>query len=230
MDFFKQYIKIMNYALMGLVFGFAFFYLLSNAYHYLEIRKDFYADDNTQLLFNKINEKMDHITQNISKFNSTTYSGNLSSNRMLAIQSNLQTCVQKFNNETIQSIQDMKKISIIDVYRLRESYENDIFNDCIVYNLHWTTTVTKENFNSSYLIQNQPLIQLYIESLRTETSYLKKDLINNSSYFYNTSAASFIKHNTKDGFYEVMSSYNKAASFVEYISDWFAGEVEGIYD
>lgn len=230
MDFLKQYVKIMNYALMGLVFGFAFFYLFSNAYHYLEIRKDFYIDDSTQLLFTKLQEKMEHVEQNISKFNSTTYSGNLPSTRMLAIQNNLQTCTQKFNNETIRSIQDKKKISIVDVYQLRESYENDILSDCIIYNLHWTTTITEENFNSPYLVQNQPLIQLYVDSLRTETSYLKKDLINNSSYFYNTNVASSIKNNTRDGFYEVISSYDKAASFVEYISNWFAGEVEGNYD
>ena len=75
------------------------------------------------------------------------------------------------------------------------------------------------------------MIQLYINSLLDETSYLKKDLINNSSYFFNTSiASSSIKDNTRDGFYEVMGAYNKAASFVEYISHWYKDEVEGNHD
>ena len=73
--------------------------------------------------------------------------------------------------------------------------------------------------------------KLHINSLLNETTYLKKDLLNNSSYFFNTSiASSSIKDNTKDGFYEVMSSYNQAASFVEYMSEWFKNEVEGNYD
>ena len=32
------------------------------------------------------------------------------------------------------------------------------------------------------------------------------------------------------GFYEVMGAYNKAASFVEYISHWYKDEVEGNHD
>ena len=228
MNFFKQYIRIINYSLMGLVFGFAFFYLLSNAYHYLEIRKDFYVDYNTQPLVLEIQQKINRVEQNISQFNSNAYSGNVSINKMLSIHDNLETCVKKFNNQTIQGMTDKNRISIIDVYQLRESYENDILNDCI--NLLWTSTSNNENSSIPYLEQNQVLIELYVKSLRTETSYLKKDLINNSSYYYNTSVASSIKNNTKDGFYEVMSSYNKALDFVEYISNWFYNEMEGNYD
>ena len=44
MEFFKQYLKIISYSLLGLVFAFTSFYLLANLYHFLEIRKDFYAD------------------------------------------------------------------------------------------------------------------------------------------------------------------------------------------
>ena len=82
------------------------------------------------------------------------------------------------------------RITIIDVYNLRESYENDILSSCIVNNLYWATTVDSANFNSSYLVNNKDMIQLYVNSLLDETSYLKKDLLNNSSYFYNTSIAS----------------------------------------
>ena len=58
MEFVKQYVKIITYSLIGLAFAFASFYLLSNAYHYLEIRKDFVVDFNTQPLVSNINEKI----------------------------------------------------------------------------------------------------------------------------------------------------------------------------
>ena len=75
------------------------------------------------------------------------------------------------------------------------------------------------------------MIKLYVNSLLTETSYLKNDLLNNSSYFYNTSIASAsVKNNTKDGFYEVLNAYDRAASFVEFVSNWFYNEVEENYD
>lgn len=231
MDFLKQYLKIINYALIGLVFGFTSFYLLSNAYHYLEIRKDFITDFNNQPLVLDVEEKMKNVSNNISSFNTSTYNGKISINQMQVIYYNLKSCVDIFQNDTILNMKGKDKITIIDVYKLRESYENDVLSGCIVNNLYWTTTVNQSTINSSYLVNNKNMMQLYINSLLDETSYLKKDLLNNSSYFFNTSiASSSIKDNTKDGFYEVMGAYSKAASYVEYVSEWFKNEVEGIYD
>jgi len=231
MEFIKQYIKIINYALIGLVFAFAGFYLLSNAYHYLEIRRDFITDFNTQPLVIDVEEKMKNVSENISSFNANNYKGTVGINQMQVIYYNLKACSESFNNETIKSMKEKDRITIIDVYQLRESYENDILSSCIVNNLYWTTTIDPATFNSKYLLDNKKMMQLYVNSLLDETSYLKKDLLNNSSYFFNTSiASSSIKDNTKDGFYEVMGSYGKAADYVEFISEWFKNEAVGNYD
>lgn len=231
MDFFKQYISFINYALIGLVFGFASFYLLANAYHYLEIRKDFIVDFDSQPLVLDIENKLNKINSNISVFDANTYSGNIPTAKMIVISSNLKTCVASFNNDTIQSMRSKQQLNIIDVYNLRESYENNILSDCIVNSLYWTTSITPDTFNSSYLLDNRDMMKLYVDTLLNETSYLKKDLINNSSYYFNTSIASAsIKNNTKDGFYEVIDAYSRAANFVEFISEWFMNEVNGNYE
>jgi len=231
MEFIKQYIKIINYALMGLVFGFACFYILANGYHYLEIRKDHYVILDNQPLVKEIETKLTNVTNNIASFNTNSYHGNIPNSKMMVISQNLRSCVNNFYNDTYKEIRNKNKISIIDVYNLSESYENNVLNDCVITNLHWTTTITPENFNSNYLNNNNQLIKLYVNTLLNDTSYLKKDLLNNSSYFFNTSiASSAIKNNTKDGFYEVLGSYNQAASYVEFISNWFKNEVEGNYD
>ena len=231
MEFLRQYLKIINYALIGLVFSFASFYLLSNAYHYLEIRKDYtIIDFNTQPLVEKLEEKLNRVNKNIEAFAGNNYHGPISINQMQVIYYNLKSCVDNFHNDTFQSIINKNKVTIIDVYQLRESYENNILSGCIVNNLYWLTTISN-NFPSPYLLDNKDMIQLHISSLIDETVYLKKDLLNNSSYYFNTSiASSSIKDNTKDGFFEVMSAYNKAANFVEFISNWFRNEVEGNYD
>ena len=231
MEFFKQYLKIINYTLIGLVFAFTSFYLLANEYHYLELRKDYHVEFNSQPLVTSFENKIKTVNDNISKFNANTYQGSIPVNKMQVFYHNLKTCSDKFSNETIQNMKDKDKITIIDVYKLRESYENDILNGCIVNNLYWLTTINSDTFNNRYLLDNKDMIQLYINSLLDETSYLKKDLINNSSYFFNTSiASSSIKDNTRDGFYEVIGAYNKAASFVEYVSNWYKDEVEGNHD
>lgn len=228
MEFVKQYIKVINYALIGMVFAFASFYLLTNAYHYLEIRKDFNTDFNTQPLVLDVQDKMKNVKSNISNFDANTYTGNLKVSQMSVIYQNLRECANSFNNDTIKNLKDKTTLSIIDVYNLRESYENDILGSCIVNNLYWTTTVDKDNFRSDYLVNNKDMMTHNVKSLLANTTYLKKDILNNSSYFFSTSiASSSIKNNTKDGFYEVMSAYSEAANFVEFVSKWFKSEVGG---
>lgn len=231
MNFVKQYIRIINYLLMGLVFCFAAFYLFMNMYHYLEIRKDLILDVANQPMVVDVDTKIKRIEDNLATYNANTYQGKLSTTQMTAIYYNIKSCTENFQNETFTSLKGKNRITIVDVYNLRESYENDILSSCIVNNLYWTTTVSENTFPNTYLVNNKEMIQLYINTLLTETSYLKKDLLNNSSYFFNTTvASSSIKDNTKDGFYEVMNSYGKALNFVELISNWFKNEVEGIYD
>ena len=231
MEFVKQYLKIIIYSLLGLAFIFASFYILTNAYHYLEIRKNYITNFDSETLVVEMDETLANINQNISVFNSNSYQGNIPNTKMMVIYNNLNGCVNNFNNKIFQSMRGKTEISIIDVYNLRESYEDNILANCIVTNLHWTTTVEKDNFNSQYLVDNSKMMKLYFDSLLDNTSYLKKDLSNNSSYYFNTAIASAsIKNNTKDGFYEVMNAYNDALNYVEFISEWFKNEVEGNYD
>ena len=85
------------------------------------------------------------------------------------------------------------------------------------------------SINSSFLINNQELMKLYVEGLKNNTSYLKKDLLNNSSYYFNTSTASSgVKDNVRDGFYETLTAYKEASLYVEFLSNWFKNEVGGV--
>ena len=178
-----------------------------------------------------IDSNLAKIESNSNIYNPAAYHGKISNSNMLMIKQNLSNCVNAFNNETVNELRSKNKITIIDVYKLRESYENDVLNKCIVNNLSWLTTVD-DSFGSKYLVNNKEITSLYIDSLLTAyTSYLKKDLLNNSSYYYNTSiASSSIKDNTRDGFYEVMDAYNRASKFVLYVSNWYKLEAEGKYD
>lgn len=224
MDFLKQYLKIISYSLLGLVFAFASFYLLANLYHYLEIRKDYVADFSNHPIVTDIDKSLVQIQANINKFNSNTYSGSIPTLKMQSIKQNIEACLNSINNEEYRHMKSVNRISILDVYKLRETYENEVYNKCIVTNLYWLTEL--ENINDSYLNNNKELTKYYFDTLKSLTSYLKKDLINNSSYYYNTSIVSAsIKDNTKDGYYDVMDAYTKATNFVLYLSNWYRMEV-----
>ena len=67
-----------------------------------------------------------------------------------------------------------------------------------------------------------------MDDLLQDTSYLKKDLYANSNYFFTTDMVALsVKNDVKDGFYEVMASYIKAAKFLDNISDWYQKEEGG---
>jgi len=224
MDFMKQYFKVIGYMLMGLVFIFSSFYLLANAYHYLEIRKDYIVDFDQLPVVDSIKKNLEDTTANINAFDPNTYTGSLPVNTMILIKENLTNCVKHFNNDTYNSLHQKTRISIIDVYKLSDSYDEQILNNCIVNNLNWVTSEKNDNL-TDYLIQTKDINKMYVQSLINSTSYLKKDLLNNSSYYYNTGiASSSVKDNTRDGLNEVLDAYNKASKYLLYISNWFRKE------
>ncbi len=223
MEFIKQYLKILSNVCTGLVFAFASFYLLANLYHFFELRKDYYISFNDELIVADIDKTLETVNNNISTFDSSSYKGQIPTNNMNLIKQRLSNCIASFNNSAMGTMRNKNIVTIVDVYRLRESYENDILNKCVVSNLYWLTEVDESYGN--YLADNTDLSKLYIDTLVTSTSYLKKDLLNNSSYYYNTSIASASTlDNTRDGFYEVMDAYNRAAKLVLYVSEWYKVE------
>ena len=227
MDFLKQYLRIINYSILGILFAFSSFYILANLYHYFEIRRDYSVDVKALPVVNNINGNLTLINKNIDSFNANTYKGKIPTTIMMKINHNLKVCVDSLNNDTYKEMLNKKKITIIDVYNLREAYENNVLNNCLVNNINWLV-LDNNGVNSTYLSTNKELITKHLNLLLIDTSYLKKDLLNNSSYYYNTNIASnSVKDNTKDGFYEVLDAYNSAADFILYISNWYKMEVEG---
>ena len=228
MIFLKKYLKIISYICTGLVFVFASFYILANLYHYYELRKDYISSFNSQDLTLEIDSTLSNVQANINLYDSKTYKGNVSASNMLMVKQKLSNCIMAFNNETVNNLRTKNRITIIDVYNLRESYENDILNQCVVNNLYWLASID-ESFGSTYLLNNKNITKLYMDTLLTSsTAYLKKDLLNNSSYYYNTAiSSSSVKDNTRDGFYEVMDAYNRVAKLVLYVSEWYKMEAGG---
>lgn len=217
---FKQYFVILANALIGIAFGYACFYLILNLYHYQEIRRVAYIDFENNASIKAFDEKLQKIESNISKFDSNNYKGELSYGDASKVQMKLKQCVSSFRNDTFTELRKENLIDIKDVYKFSESLSNDVLNDCIVFQLYELTT---DNFiDNEYIEQNKKMLQYYMDDLLQDGSYLKKDLGGNSSYFYNTDITnSMVKNDVRDGFYEVLSSYQRALNFVELISDWF---------
>lgn len=226
-NFFNQYCKIIAYSLCGLVFAFASFFLIINLYHHLEISKKVTISFTTDAAMVKYQNSLDNINMYLTGFDINKYQGSLSSFQAMAADQKLRKCYELLNNDVMKEFINKAEISIIDIYELRESFENDLMGTCVLGELIWFTQADSNNINNVYLKDNQKLLELYINGLKSETNYLKKDLLNNSSYFFNTQLVSdTLRHNVKDGYYELMASYNKVSGLVELLSEWFYNETK----
>jgi len=224
---FKQYFVILGNALIGIAFGYTCFFLLLNVYHYQEIRREAYIDFENDVVIKEIDASLKKIDTNISKFNTSKYNGTLSYGDASKMQRKLKACVSSFRNETFTQIRTDNRINIIDVYNFRKSFSEDILNNCIVFQLYDLTS--KDTIDDYFIKDNKKLLKSYMDDLLQDTSYLQKDLDSNSGYYYNTDiVSSMVKNQTRDGFYEVLSSYRRSLKFVELISDWYSSRVGGV--
>lgn len=227
-DFLKQYCNIIAYSLMGLIFAFASFFFIVNLYHQSEISRTFDVKVSEDASMVTLKNNINAIKSNIEGFNVNNYHGSLTSFQAMAAEQKLRSCVNILDSETIQELNEKDTLTIVDVYYLREKFENEVLGKCVIGELMWFQNVEKNNVDNEFLKANQGLVELYIKGMQSETSYLKKDLLNNSSFYFNTSlVASTLHHNVKDGYYDVMTSYNKASSLVKYFSEWFNEETKG---
>jgi len=229
MNFIKDYLKVISYMLIGVVFSVSSFYLFINIFHSLEINREYVVNVGETELVKNYYERIANIQANVQNFNYRTYTGTVDSTKMLTIQQNFKQCANILSDTYLEELKDKQSIDIVDVYKLRDSYENRILSDCIINNLYWTLSLTENKINSATLKNNQELLNLYVNRLKGATSYLKKDLLNNSSYYFNTSTASSgVKDNVRDGFYETLDAYKNASLYVEYLSEWFKNEAGGV--
>lgn len=224
---FKQYFAILGNALIGIAFGYCCFYLLLNIYHYQEIRRTAYIDFENDIAIKEVDTILNNIDESIAKLSPNQYKGSLPYNTAFNIGKRLQICTNSFRNETFKELRDKKEIDIVDVYNFRKSFSSDVLNDCIVYQLYDFTV--EGAINDEYIIENRKLLKSYMDDLLQDTAYLEKDLESNSEYFYNTDIVSaMVKNDTRDGFYEVLSSYRRSLKFLELIAEWYESRIGGV--
>lgn len=206
MDFFKQYLKIMNYSLIGIIFSFASFYLILNLFHFIEVRKEYNADFKNNALVLSIDDTLEEVNKNIPLIKSDNY------------KTHFDNCIKAFNSDSYNNLKTSNKINIKDVYKLVNDYNNLIVDKCFNDNMYFIL-----NSDIKSIKNNIDLIKLNLNFIYTDTYYLKKDLLSNSNYSFNTILNS--KDTVKDSFDEIMNSYNRAAKLLLYLSDLSKMEV-----
>lgn len=216
-----EYSKIIGYTITGFVFGLSFFLLFLNFYHFNEVNSSFVKSDSDLAISNKLKSKIELIHNNSSLFNVGNYQESEDSASLALIKSRLDSCVNSLNNQEAFDILNKKVISITDVYELEQLYQNEVVNECLIKQLY-NLTEESNNIKISSLNTMAPFFKTNIDSLSTSTEYVRSSIKNNSSYSFNSNSAKLnILDTTKDSYYQVVDSYNKAINFVLDVSSWY---------
>ena len=222
-----EYINIFAYAIIGLVFGFSFFLLFINFYHYKEINETVNVSEEMLDNKQKTEEKIEKIKTNINSYKQATYSGKNNIYDMNGLQIKLNNCVKVFENKEYNKLANKKNIQIKDVYELSRFYQNNLLNECIVLQIN---NLTDEK--TSYLIDSlsmiRPFIKTNVNQLLSNNNYIISNLENADNYYFTTDISkSSIFYLAKDSYNAINKNYQNTLDFLVEISEWYKNETVG---
>lgn len=228
MDMLRQYFKMIAYALIGIAFGFAFFYLLLNINHYFEVRRNFSFNGTTDGTVIKIRDNIEKIKSNMNTPLRSEYVNGLNINDITSVKNRFNVCVNTIISDKFNNIMNDEIIDIKDVYNFRELFENEVSSICLV-NQFIPLTTDNQALTKVFGNENKDLYKLILNDLINSTEYVKNDLLNNSSYSFSTEISLITgKDLTRDSFYQVLSSYEKSTAFLLDLSNRYKEAVTSV--
>lgn len=188
-EFLLEYLRIITNTILGLIFAFASFYLILNYYHYTEVRRTFNKgndDTSYSLLVKKTNE----LESIISKYNYNNYKGNYSRKTIDKLNTNIKNCISNIKSSSLYQLTGNRHINVKDIYVISNNFEKTIINDCLVLELNWLIDENNKEVENGYLKNIRPYAKSIIISTSRNMTSIKNQILNNSSYYFNTNTAS----------------------------------------
>lgn len=222
-----EYINIVGYIIVGLVFALACFILFVNLYHSKEVSNVFVKSDGYVDVYTKNKEKLEQIRNSAASFNPNNYRGDVDQTDLIAIKSKLDMCVSKYEQTDANKIFAKKKINIQDVYQLLNFYQSDIINDCITLQIYSMNVSSNSNRMQSFHYM-KPYVVINSKILMNDLNYVKRVLQNNSSYQFSSDYDKInIFNMTRDSYTKIEASYQNSIDLVYAVSEWFNQIIRG---
>lgn len=220
-----EYSNIIAYTITGLVFGFSFFLLFLNFYHYRDVNMAYQKQDSDRNVEEDLKTKLNQVKINTSGFDINTYKGNEDPTSLASVKSRLDICVKKIDTQEFQNILSKNSINIKDIYEMQQFYQVQISNECLVKQLYEISLPNKLNLSS--LKTMAPFLENNINQLLKSTDYVQKVIKNNSSYAFSSETSKIdLYDQTKDSYYTILNSYVSAIDVIYDLSTWYK-EVSG---
>ncbi|MBR3660989.1 MAG: hypothetical protein IKN63_03690 [Bacilli bacterium] len=226
--FIKDYLKIIAYSIIGLVFVLASFYLIMNYNHNEELTKNIFISNN-ESNYIAHQELLTNINNNLNIFKNKKNKTN--SDKQIA--DRLERCYNVLNSDSsFSKIELNKEYTAYDIYKIGADLQNNIINEC--WNTNFSFLVANNNTNrqdstdkslNSTEIPKKikivlPILNKYVSTINDNVTDSLKEIQNNSSYFYTTNIASATIRNYLGSDYStIVKSYNDFTSIILYLTE-----------
>ena len=210
------------YIITGFVLGIAFFLLFLNIYHYNEVNYVYEKSDEEIAVSKALKSELELVSTKLKTINVETHSN--SSNYQVLVDTNerLNKCLNILNNKKLHHQLLKEEMTVEDIYDFQEVYQNEVVNECLVKQLYGISDLNEESDIMNNFIRNN------IDMILTDVSYVKNNLLNNSSYYFVTNSS---KNNIfdlyKESYYQIVTSYRKTVNFVDMVADWYINSLGG---
>ncbi len=224
--FLQEYLKIIAYTLLGIVFAYASFYMFLNLYHFEEISEVHTLDLVNSQTHKDIQTGINQINGNIN-YDINNYTGNLDKQLLLGLQGRLRLCAQDLGSDDYFEFVSKGSYTIMDSQEIINIYNSKVANSCIV--LQITDFFAQYNEQLQTLPEFDVLYdfsQIETKQLVNSMNYIENSLKNNSSYYFNSETATNTTFNqVTESISSIMFNYNRAVEYVIEISEFFEKEV-----
>ncbi len=221
-----EYIKIIGYTVVGLVFAYSAFYFILNFHHAKELSRTVSINVKENDMYNKIANNIAEVKGNIAGFNSGKYHGNVPLGFLLTMSGKLEICTRQFENETFMQLQDRTEFGAQDIYQFATSFQSSILNGCLIQQFYDLSSSTGNEIPDASVRSFAPFLKTNIESMIDSSSYIISSYHYNNIYYFTTDLTNNTLYNrSSQAFYKTLSLYDKSSDLLLELSNWFKNEV-----
>lgn len=222
-----EYVNVIGYTITGLVFGFAFFLLFINFYHYQEINEKADVSKYNQTNKKLVIEKVDTIKKNINVYSQNKYKGNLNVYGLNNAKIKLQQCVEIIESDEVMKYLEKEEMELLDVYNFSRVMKNEVLNDCLV--MQARTIFYTDSIEEFPDVQDiKPFVDISTKSLTDSVSFVQSNIENADHYYFSTNVNKINFFNlVEDSYYDLVNKYQITLDLLVEISSWYKDAVEG---
>ncbi len=220
--FFAEYIRIIAYTSLGLVFVLASFYLVINYQHSEEVAKKLYISS-TESNYLSYKDKLAKIDNNLESFKTKK----IDNKNIQRLYNKLLTCSNILKKDDgLANLKTNNYYTSYDIYKLGNNFQSQVLNVCWAVHLSYLSSdEVPEEFK-----EIAPYIPNTVDLASNQVLSALDEIENNSSYFYSTNITSAtIRDYLSSDYTAIAKAYSGFADIVLNLSE-FINNSEGGQD